>query len=127
MLKILAHYLFSHAILWDIFLYQSDANYLLNVDFAFLHIHIRAGVSLLSSGSQIFFFSIVFKNSVDNTLKYFNQYKKNESKKMNIRCTYNSILFKLQRKRRVNKTHFYFLFIDISVAFNNENKKMYPN
>ena len=46
MLEILTHYLFRHAILWDIFLYQSDASFLLNVDFAyFAYSHQSGGIT----------------------------------------------------------------------------------
>lgn len=46
---------------------------------------------------------------------------------MNIGCTYTSILFKLQKKDELVENVFYFLSTDKSVAFNNENKKIYPN
>lgn len=39
-----------------IFLYHSDATFLFNVDFAYLHIHISAGVLLVSIGSRYLVF-----------------------------------------------------------------------
>lgn len=59
MLEILTYYLLRHAICREIFLYQSDANFQLNVDFAYLNIDIRVGVSLLSICSQMSCFMLL--------------------------------------------------------------------
>lgn len=57
--EILTYYLLRHAICREIFLDQSDANFRLNVDFAYLNIDIRVGVSLVSICSQISCFMLL--------------------------------------------------------------------
>lgn len=45
MLEILTHYMFRHALRWDLILYQSDVSFLLNVDFAyFAYSHWSGGI-----------------------------------------------------------------------------------
>lgn len=47
------YFLFRYVICWDLVLYLSDVNFLINVDFAYFVIYIRVELLQVSFGSQI--------------------------------------------------------------------------